>query len=259
MNQTHNRAWKILSWNVRGINSSLKWNSVRNKVVESGCDILCLQETKKASFDMQSLKNICPASFDNFVCLPSVGASGGMLVAWKGVFFEGTLVFQNEFAMSLEFKSPHNGNYWLLTNIYALCTPDGKRDFCDWFKNIQMPDEQDWIIVGDFNLMRSPDNRNRPRGDVTEMLLFNEAISSLGIVELPLQGKHFTWSNKQHPPLLERLDWFFTSITWTLTYPNTTISTLVSEVSDHTPCLVQVETKIPKGNIFRFENYWMER
>lgn len=57
--------------------------------------------------------------------------------------------------------------------------------------------------------MRSPDNRNRPGGDVTEMLLFNEAISSLGIVELPLQGKHFTWSNKQHPPLLERLDWFF--------------------------------------------------
>ena len=111
MNQTHNRAWKILSWNVRGINSSLKWNSVRNKVVESGCDILCLQETKKASFDMQSLKNICPASFDNFVCLPSVGASGGMLVAWKGVFFEGTLVFQNEFAMSLEFKSLHNENY----------------------------------------------------------------------------------------------------------------------------------------------------
>jgi len=59
-----------------------------------------------------------------------------------------------------------------------------------------MPDEQDWIIVGDFNLMRSPDNRNRPGGDVTEMLLFNETINSLGIVELPLQGKRFTWSNK---------------------------------------------------------------
>jgi hypothetical protein len=28
------------------------------------------------------------------------------------------------------------------------------------------------------------------------MLLFNEAISKLGLVELPLKGKHFTWSNK---------------------------------------------------------------
>ena len=35
-------------------------------------------------------------------------------------------------------------------------------------------------------------------------------------------------------------------------------STLVSEVSDHTPCLLQVETEIPRGNNFRFEYYWME-
>lgn len=121
-----------------------------------------------------------------------------------------------------------------------------------------MLDDQDWIIVGDFNLMRTLDDRNRPGGDLSEMMLFNEAISALGIIEVPLRGKRFTWSNKQHPPLLERLDWFFTSVSWTLTYPNTTASTLVSEVSDDTPCLLQVETEIPRGNIFRFENYWME-
>jgi len=33
---------------------------------------------------------------------------------------------------------------------------------------------------------------------VTEMLLFNEAISSLGLVEIPLHGSRFTWTNKQH-------------------------------------------------------------
>jgi hypothetical protein len=45
------------------------------------------------------------------------------------------------------------GDYWILTNIYAPCTPDGKKDFCEWFKDIQMPDDQEWLIVGDFNLM----------------------------------------------------------------------------------------------------------
>jgi hypothetical protein len=44
------------------------------------------------------------------------------------------------------------------------------------------------------------------------MYLFNEDISKLGIVEIPLKGQRFTWSNKQFPPLLERLDWFFTSV-----------------------------------------------
>jgi hypothetical protein len=90
------------------------------------------------------------------------------------------------------------------------------------------------------------------------MLIFNEAISALGLVEIPLHGKKFTWSNKQHPPLLERLDWFFTSVSWTLKYPNSKATSMVMETSDHTPCVISIATDIPKGNIFRFENYWME-
>ena len=58
-----------------------------------------------------------------------------------------------------------------------------------------MPPEIDWLIVGDFNLLR-----NKPGGDVNEMLLFNEAISSLGLIELPLYGRKYTWTNKQPSP-----------------------------------------------------------
>ena len=71
-----------------------------------------------------------------------------------------------------------------------------------------------WLVIGDFNLLRKPKNRNKP-GDVNEMLLFNDAISSLGLIELPLYGRKFTWTNKQPSPLMERLDWFFTSSSWT--------------------------------------------
>ena len=121
-----------------------------------------------------------------------------------------------------------------------------------------MPDEVNWLLIGDFNLIRSLDDRNRPGGDVNEIFLFNEAISSLGIVELPLQGQRFTWTNKQHPPLLERLDWFFTSNSWTTMFPATSVKTLNKPTSDHTPCLISMETVIPKGTTFRFENYLME-
>ena len=74
-----------------------------------------------------------------------------------------------------------------------------------------MPDEIQWLIVGDFNLIRKPEDWNRPGGNIREMLIFNNAISSLGIVEIPLHGRRFTWTNKQQPPLLEKLDWFFSS------------------------------------------------
>jgi hypothetical protein len=46
--------------------------------------------------------------------------------------------------------------------------------------------------VGDFNLCRTPSDRNRPGGDLLEMYLFNEVVSFLGLVELPLKGKKFT-------------------------------------------------------------------
>jgi hypothetical protein len=186
-----------------------------------------------------------------------VGASRGSVIIWKGSSFKGTSLFQNSFAQSIEFSSLHNGVSWILTNIYAPCTPSGKRDFLRWFKNVQMPSQVDRLIVGDFNLYRSPEDRNKPRADVAEMFLFNEAISKLGLVELPLKGKRFTWTNKQFSPLLEHLDWFFTSSYWTLNYPHTTVFSLTMETFDHAPCLICVTKTIPKSRLFRFENFWM--
>lgn len=108
-------------------------------------------------------------------------------------------------------------------------------------------------------MLRKPEDRNREGGDINEMYLFNEAISALGIVELPLLGRHFTWTNKQTPPLMERLDWFFSSSSWTLKYPKTVVKALVMETSDHCPCVIEIDTKIPSGKIFRFENYWLDK
>jgi hypothetical protein len=53
-----------------------------------------------------------------------------------------------------------------------------------------------------------------------------EVISAQSWVEIPLHGRKYTWSNKQTSPLLQMLDWFFTSTCWTLAYPNTSASAL---------------------------------
>jgi exonuclease III len=172
------RSWRILSWNIRGINSEGKWDVIRSKVVESGCDIICLQETKRNFFDSQYLRNFCPRSFDSFEFIPSVGASGGSIIIWKAHNFVGSLAFQNSFGQSVELVFRLTGEHWILTNIYAPCTPEGQLAFLIWFKNIEMPTETKWLIVGDFNLLRAPENRNKPGGSVTEMFAFNTAISS---------------------------------------------------------------------------------
>lgn len=110
-----------------------------------------------------------------------------------------------------------------------------------------MPEFTEWLMVGDFNLIRRPEDRNREGGDAAEMYLFNEAIDTLGLIELLMHGRHFTWTNKQLSPLLERLDWFFTSNAWTETYPNTIVRSMTMETSDHWLCIIEINTKNPKG------------
>lgn len=99
----------------------------------------------------------------------------------------------------------------------------------------------DWILAGDFNYIIYPSNRNDGQGDINHMMKFNDAISSLALVEIPLKGRKFTWSNMQHAPLLEKIDWVFTSECWTLKYPNTLVLPLAKPISDHIPFVISLE------------------
>lgn len=134
---------KVLCWNIRGINSANKWNAICDRIIKSNCELACFQETKRASFDLAFIRQFSPPSFDRFEFLPSVAASGGSLIIWKSSLITGELVFQNTYATSIEFTSIYNNAVWLLINIYAPCTPLGKREFIQWFRNIQMPDTVD--------------------------------------------------------------------------------------------------------------------
>jgi hypothetical protein len=121
-----------------------------------------------------------------------------------------------------------------------------------------MPDDSHWLLTGDFNLIRSIADRNKPGAHIPDILKFNEAISNLGIIEIPLKDIRFTWSNMQDPPLLAILDWFFSLQCWTIKYPETLAYPLARTTSDHTLCVISIKSNILKSRIFCFENFWMK-
>jgi hypothetical protein len=214
----------------------------------------CLQETKCAAFDIRYLKNFCPRRFNQFAFSPSYGASGGLLTAWNGNLFSRDVIDSNHFALIVKLTSLHSGQEWHLTNIYGPCLAEPKADFINWLYNYDASSFDLWMMLGDFNLMRSPENRNRLRGNANDMLLFNDIIQHLDLVEIPLKDRAYTWSNIQANSLLEKLDWVFTSSNWTLMFPNTLVYALANSISDHLSYVVQMESGVPKSNIFRFEN-----
>jgi exonuclease III len=125
------RNWNILCWNIRGMNAVKKWTALKSKIKEASCDIICIQETKCVAFDQAYLRNFCTSHFDYFEYTPSIGLSRGMIMISKSSKFNGQVVFQNEFALSIEFSSTISDHSWILTQVYAPCTVEGKQNFLD--------------------------------------------------------------------------------------------------------------------------------
>ena len=95
----------------------------------------------------------------------------------------------------------HNGDSWLLSNIYGPCDEPERTEFISWFRDCDVDDTINWLFLGDFNFYRSLENKNRSGGNLNDSLIFNDAIGYLGLIELPLKGRTYTWSNMQVDPL----------------------------------------------------------
>jgi hypothetical protein len=140
------------------------------------------------------------------------GASGGLLVGWNGAVFTGEVLYSSKFAIMVLLTANHNAEKWKLTNIYGPCQGSDRQDFVSWLNSTLIQDDENWLFVGDFNFYRSLESRNRDGGNMQDIIVFNSIISNLGLQEIPLKGRKFTWSNMHQQPLLEQLDWCFTSI-----------------------------------------------
>ena len=113
------RSWNVLCWNVCGLNSEKKLLALSNAISVSGCAIVCLQETKRASFDLSYIKTFCPHRFDKFEFVPSSGASGGLITIWNSSAFDGNMCFSEIFAIGISFTCKLSGRSRVLCNVYG--------------------------------------------------------------------------------------------------------------------------------------------
>lgn len=118
--------------------------------------------------------------------------------------------------------------------------------------------EGSWILIGDFNLVRSADDKNNGNFNQALAAAFNDTIQDLNISELHLKDRLFTWSNQRTTPILARLDRAFSNYEHSLVFPSATLSSLPRPTSDHTPILLTMCTSVPKTSIFRLENAWLK-
>ncbi|GJX72818.1 RNA-directed DNA polymerase, eukaryota [Tanacetum coccineum] len=111
------------------------------------------------------------------------------------------------------------------------------------------------IIMGDFNEVRFKEERRGSGFNQSGARVFNQFITSSGIVDVKLEGFSFTWS---HPSAtkMSKLDRFLVSDGIISLFPSITALCLDRHLSDHRPILLR-DIQLDFGPTpFRFYHSW---
>ena len=136
------------------------------------------------------------SDFPHWVELPAVGASGGILVAWRHDLGPATTTRLDNFSLSVQF-SPANSQAWWLTCVYGPQGNDNKVIFMQEIRDVRSACPGLWLLLGDFNLITHTDDKNSGTVDRAMMGRFRRLTSDLELKDLPLLGRKYTWSNLQ--------------------------------------------------------------
>lgn len=109
----------IISWNVRGLGRPAKRFLVKDFLNLHFADVCCLQETKLISITAATWRKLGGPRLDKFIFLPSIGASGGIIIGWNSVLLTGAVSSRGAFSVSVDFFSKRDNFHWRYTSVYG--------------------------------------------------------------------------------------------------------------------------------------------
>ncbi|CAN0853710.1 Transposon TX1 uncharacterized 149 kDa protein [Linum grandiflorum] len=181
-----------------------------------------------------------------------------MIICWDESIYEIEAQWEGMYVLVVILRDKLSGFQWLLVNVYGPCVHNRKLQFLNEVREVMSWWNLPHCIIGDFNLVRSADQARGGTRSRIEMEWFNGLVSDFALIELPLCGAEFTWSNLQEVASMSRLDRAFISIDWEQQFMACTLKALVRTCSDHCPILIDCQGISRIHRPWRFEIMWLE-
>lgn len=124
--------------------------------------------------------------------------------------------------------------------------------------NVRDLHARSWALVGDFNLLVNPEDKNKITINRRMMARFKALLNRLELKEMYLNGRRNTWSNERREPTMEKIDHTFITNSWEDVYPASMLAALGSAISDHCPLLLDLNAEFKMGRRFMFESFWLK-
>ncbi|XP_073362920.1 uncharacterized protein [Aegilops tauschii subsp. strangulata] len=129
-------------------------------------------------------------------------------------------------------------------------------EFIDELKRIKQHMLSCWMVLGDFNMICRARDKSNNNINLRLMGKFRAAIDELELIDFPLFGRKFTWSNERENTTLTRINRVMVTSDWEALFPHFQLSPASTNVSDHCP-LVLRRMDVSHCRAFRFENHWL--
>ena len=204
---------KVLSWNIRGLNNEVAKRNLRDLVIESKSSIVCVQETKIAEWSQHH--NPLQANKRNFemVYQPSVGKSGGLVTFWDDSQVECIALAQCASWIWLNLRTKRECKALHVINIYSpLKMKEKKVLWKDIESILGCIEKEPACFIGDFNCIRSEEERLGCDYARRDIVGFNNLIESCNLMEINMVNASFTWFGSEGKK--SRLDRALVDTSW---------------------------------------------
>jgi len=169
------------------------------------------------------------------VWLPSIGVCRGILVAASDRVFKISQPYLTTNTISAQIKMLANNEEWSITCVYGPQSDANKILFLQEIIDIRRHVLLAWLLLGDFNLILSAQDKNNTRINIPMINRFRATIDNMELAPLTLRGRKFTWCNDQQMPTMTKIDHMLASANWLDLFPRTDLQALASLGSDHCP------------------------
>ncbi|KAK1309215.1 hypothetical protein QJS10_CPA09g00935 [Acorus calamus] len=217
-----------------------------------------LEETKMEVFSSSDLLLISGNRIGAFEAKASVGASGGIVLAWNEKSFKKIDLKVLNFSISLLMEDTRTHWRWIWTGVYGPNADDRREEMWQELSDVKSEWNHPWCLMGDFNITRFTKDRNREGVITRHMARFSEWVADEGLSDVPLSNQCYTWSNLHERPSCALLDWVFLDTNWEDRFPSCHLRGIPRTTSDHSPLIFDRGSVPFQSFYFKFENWWLQ-
>ncbi|XP_073358143.1 uncharacterized protein [Aegilops tauschii subsp. strangulata] len=166
---------------------------------DESIDVVEIQEIVRTEFSLVELERLSRHLFV-WHWLPSSGVtghSGGILLGVKDATFQVGSMDRGSHFVNIEVWERDMNFKWEIIVVYGLADHSRSTAFLAELHAKIASATLPIVVGGDFNLLRSAEEKSNSRVDLAEIRRFNDWVADLGLLELDRVGARFTWTNRQ--------------------------------------------------------------